>query len=188
MKRRSFFLLLTMAIAAQNVVTARADETPLGLKLRLSATKTTWKLKEYPRISVSLVNDSLEPVTLVRSGDGSEVGWRTPIVSWKVFPFERGSKALEERVMLRCGNMNPLEASEIFQLDAGQSQTSPGYIWLDQWKNLKPGRYRLVFFYRNNPELKWRNEAENKPSLMEEVHNSTACSLQSNEIVLTFTR
>lgn len=188
--KTSLAVSMVFALSVGRAFVAQCDEVA-GLKLRLSVTRTTWKMSETPRLKVSIQNNSLEPVTLVHPGDGSESGWRTPIINWSVLPTASRKKHSNQAVPLsipRCGNMNPFDASEMFSLAPGQTKTWNTWISHSPFLNLKPGRYRVVFLYANRPDLQWRNEQENDPLLMEQVRNSRECSLKSNEITLLITK
>ncbi len=180
---------LPLSAIALLVLLCKAKCQAQTVELRLSAPKTTWRLKDYPRFAVTLRNNSAAPLTLVEPGDGSESGWRTPVVSWSVLPAKSVVKHPTHATpghILRCGNMNPLAASEIFTLAPHQSRSLGGWLGVPPLR--KPGRYRVKFFYANIPGQPWVDEGQNDALLIQRVRRSSQCSLASNEIILTIVR
>ncbi len=93
----------------------RAGDEPSGssvanLVLELRAEKSEYHVGESFSFRAELVNSGSDPVTVVRPGDGSEYGWRTPIVRWTAAP----------RQMLRCGNIDPVLPRELVVLQPQQ--------------------------------------------------------------------
>ena len=136
-------------------------------------------------ITATITNRGKTPVTLVHPGDGSEWGWRTPIVGWSLIkaddheakhpptpPLYRGG---------RCGMMDGLTREDVFVLLPGESKelrsnfigaTFPG-----------PGTYKVVYYYVNDPAIKWQHD-EGRGAAMARLENTTKCSLVSNELVI----
>lgn len=176
-------LMIGLALSA-----ARGEEKSPALVMQFSSPKTFLQVKEQPQVSVSITNKGEKPVTLVLPGDGSESGWRTPIVNWSVIEAsskaKHPTKAVPQRV-LRCGNINPLKADEVFVLAPGESKELKNWIYLEPFA--KAGKYNVVFLYANRPTLKWSGLplGEHDAKAMERVKNSTECSLVSNEVSLT---
>lgn len=108
-----------------------------------------------PPFAVSLVNRDKRAVTLVRPGDGSVDGLRTPIISWSVIDVNAPSKDPPRisTIFGICGNMNPLQQNEVFTLDPGEKITFGDWIRPSFW--LPPGTYEVSFNYSNVPDLKW---------------------------------
>ena len=52
------------------------------LQVRLQFAETTIAVGVVPTPKVTLFNSGSAPLAIVVPGDGSEVGWRTPIVGW----------------------------------------------------------------------------------------------------------
>ena len=156
--------------------------------MQLASPDTSLSVKEPVQVKVTITNHGKMPVTLVRPGDGSESGWRTPIVNWSV--LEAGDKANHPAEPVpeggpRCGNMNPLQADEVFDLAPGASKELTGWVYLEPFA--RPGQYRVVFLYANRPSLTWKGGAlgHDDPAAMKRVRISTPCSLVSNEVVFT---
>lgn len=141
---------------------------------------------KYIQISATITNKGNEPVTLVKPGDGSSYGWRTPITALSVLSESDKKVSHPKNPKLfnlpRCGNINPLRANEVVTLNKGES------VKLNQWAGYKKmdkvGTYRVVFYYNNQPTLKWRGLPLGKhdEAAMKKVKASTPCKLISNEV------
>lgn len=104
-------------------------------------------------LHLTLVNDGPRPVKLVVPGDGSEAGWRTPVLTWTT---TRNGKPVKEREGGRCGMMNPIDASEVFTLAPGERKT------ISEWvgrPNVDPGTYEVELHYKNDPNIATRKGA-----------------------------
>jgi hypothetical protein len=124
----------------------------------------------------------------VRPGDGSSVGWRTPIIGWSVLkaddraahpstpPVERGA---------RDGNINSLRASDLLTIEPGT--TEPLGEWVGAPSFPSAGSYRALFYYRNVPDLAWKGIplGSHDAAAMKQVAATAACSLVSNELHFT---
>jgi len=148
--------------------------------------------KEYPKIKISLNNFTKEEMKMVQPGDGSDVGWRTPIVRWSVLDMDskeenehpKSLPGLNMKNYGRCGNMNGLSAKEIITL-------KPGYgIKLNGWAGHPPiprkkGKYSVKFYYKNDPNMEWvtRGYSTNKGKkiIKDETHEYL---LISNELII----
>ena len=140
------------------------------------------------QITFRLFNKGKGPVTLVMPGDGSDAGWRTPVVGWSFLPV--GSKKShpthsKNGVLGRCGNINTLEPHEIFVLRPGDGKDLKQWVGFSQ---LPPaGTYRVVFYYSNLPRMKWSGLPSiegHDPAAMVRLQESTPVSLVSNEVVV----
>lgn len=165
---------------------------PSTLVLRISAKKTRLKVKEYAKITVTIRNRGKSSVTLVQPGDGSRWGWRTPRVGWSVLPVS-GSRSAHPRTPPpppgpRCGNVNRLKPKEVFVLRPGKTKKLSGWVSFPRFPG--PGRYRLVFYYFNDPSFRWRGIplGQHDPSTMRRVKASTKASLISNELLFVVSR
>ncbi len=156
------------------------------LTLRFVSGTEALRADEYPTVKLYITNNGKETVTLVHPGDGSEVGWRTPVVQWSIqgpgdetphFPFDHE--------LIRCGNINTLKWDDVFRLAPGETKEMK--TWLPRFK--APGQYRVQIFYANRPWMKWSGIELGTPNpiAMWRVKNSTECSLSSNELFFTVT-
>jgi len=120
-------------------------------------------------------------------GDGSEAGWRTPVIAWSVLPLhdstQHPSRPPRDEAA-RCGQVNSIRRSEVFVLNPGQCRV------LDDLAGpmfKEPGQYRIVFYYQNIPDLK-PGGAPFEPhdaTALALMQKSTACLLRSNELTIT---
>ena len=172
--------------------TAIAQENPphscSGVRLEIAADATQIPMGEQPQVHASLVNESKAAVALVLPGDGSSVGWRTPIVGWSVLDADdRGTHPSAPPVERnsRDGNINPLTAKELLTLEPGTS--APLGDWLGSLSFPSPGAYRVILYYRNVPDLTWRGITlgQHDAAAMTQVGRTAPCSLVSNELRFT---
>jgi hypothetical protein len=134
-----------MAVAVADRATSGLARPAIAIELR--TTTAVVEQGEQPQFLVEVVNLTDRAITLVQPGDGSESGWRTPIVHWLV---EGVSSPAPFR---SCGNINALTAAEVFTLGPGQRAA------LDRWLGgptlPRPGKYKVRLRYENKPGQKW---------------------------------
>ncbi len=162
------------------IVPTHASEVSMWV-VQKAATVRTY---EPAPVEVYITNDSNETVTLVHPGDGSEAGWRTPVVQWSIVKAGEQASHLTvpnfEPQMRRCGNVNALDWEEVFTLEPGQTKKLEGSgPWF-----AKAGEYSLKFFYANRPSTKWLGYemGMHNPFAMWRVKHSTEVTLSSNVI------
>lgn len=157
-----------------------------SLELRISSEQKTLHVKEIPKIKIEIINQGQEAVTLVRPGDGSTSGWRTPLFAWssKKVGENKEHNFIGSHGGMRCGNVNPLSRDEIINLRPGE------VMILGTWVSsprpfVSQGKHEIVFNYKNDPELEWKGIplGSHPPELMEEVRKSTKCELKSNKLI-----
>lgn len=197
-----FLSLVCIAGCARNRGVQRADrgggtasgnplleEVAARLELRIASDKILLRLTEHPNVQVKIVNLGEAPVTLVQPGDGSSCGWRTPLVGWSVVkagdPAARHPPSVPLNTTARCGNINALMPEEVFVIPPGGNAALRE--WVGPPRLPGPGKYRMVFYYRNNPSAVWRGIplGRHDPDDMKKVRSSTACSMVSNELEFT---
>jgi hypothetical protein len=162
------FVLLALTIPA------RADEvdpTKPVIAVELKTTTPVVKKDQSPRLTVEIVNRSGREITFVKPGDGSDCGWRTPVVLWAVEGVKPGRVA-------RCGYVNPLTPDEVFTLKPGQRTSLGGWVGMPQLPG--PGTYTVRFRYENKPDLKWRGKHDE--GTMARVRASTPAAAESNPV------
>ncbi len=143
--------------------------------------------KAHHATGVAITNTTKRTVQLIQPGDGSLDGWRSPLVAWSMIPFGDKSKHPDWPKPLhlgRCGNTNPLQLSEIVTLDPGQTWTL-GMNWI--WAlGAGPGKYRAVFYYRNNPALEtWRyRSGDGQDEVLAQLRQTTPALAVSKEAIL----
>lgn len=168
------------AIAAER--TATAPESPI--RLRLTAPPGPVHLDRKRVIRVALQNQGKAPVTLVEPGNGSWEALRTPIVGWSVLSASDSSSRHTPPTMTPprryCGVMEGVAKEAVFTLAPGQ------FLQLEDWPDFPgPGIYRVVYFYRNEPLKPFSPYDRTASGVRERIRKSTACTLQSNELVVT---
>lgn len=159
---------------------ASPHDAPQGSTCGLRATlRPLGKKDSSERYSLTLTNTSSQAVQLVVPGDGSQVGWRTPILTWTA---KLEGKPIAELSPARCGMMNAIEADEIFTLAPGESRTL--IEWLGE-PSYAPGTYDLTLRYRNDP-LFGAHKAPAAPDVAAKLASSSACDVTSDAIRVTF--
>jgi len=120
-----------------------------------------------------LVNRGNQEVVLVQPGDGSNCGWRTPLIEWSHGSWFHAP---------RCGNINAFKADEVFSLKPGESQQLCDWVQVPRLAH--PGRYRLTVRYTNNPDQSWIGSPLGKhdDAAIQAVHFSTKLSAVSNTV------
>lgn len=134
---------------------------------------------------LTLINLSSTPLVLVEPGDGSEIGWRTPILTWIIEPLDDVARASAARTESRgrgCGNINPLRASEVFTLAPGARHAFGP--WVSSPHPRGPGRWRVALRYQNQPSLEWGGLplGEHDAEAMRRVRASSAVDVTSNSL------
>jgi hypothetical protein len=128
-------------------------------------------------LQVTLRNASDVALTLVEPGDGSERGWRTPIVGWQVVLV---GGAYEPPELGYCGNINPLTRDEVFTLEPGAKRVLGA--WVPSVLASSAGIYRLRLTYKNDPTLDLSGISKHDRRAMKAVRASTPCVATSDEI------
>lgn len=125
-------------------------------------------------------------VTLLRPLDGSECGWRKVSYAWEV---TRDGKPLQRRGYGRCGNVNPLMASDFITLLPGKSSEIPaGFAGsVDNFFLLtEPGIYSIRMIYRFDPRARDKGEGQNRvdESLKQKLETMPLMEIASNPITV----
>ena len=162
-----------------------------NVAVQFSAQDTSLRAGEETQIRLVIKNEGDRAVRLVEPGDGSESGWRTPVVAWSVIKDSDAAQHPNEpstEVKVRdCGNVNSLKWGEVFRLAPGKSKEILDTNWLPPFS--EPGVYRVVFLYANRPSMRWEKGGGtfgfNNPLEMWRVRHSTEATAVSNEIVFT---
>ena len=166
-----------IAIALLGYLGCADQKTPPKIDIVLATTTPVIKVDQRPQISISLVNRDKKSVTLVKPGDGSLDGWRTPIISW--------SGINDDYPSLRCGNINALKKDEVFTIEPGK-MVQLGSGWAHPHFGL-PGTYQVAFNYENVPKLEWTGIPLGRHDwfAMRRVRNSTPFNGTSNTVTIT---
>ena len=177
-------VLLTMMLSAAAVI-CRADSGELALTI--APAEATLKRGEQLKVEATITNSGPSPVTLVLPGDGSQVGWRTPVVTWVFVPegtlLPHAGSSLDADPI--CGNINAFKRSEVFTLPP--SATRVLNEWINPVVDLPAGRYRLRMRYSNEPARKTGGLplGAHEAGAEDLIRRSTACMLVSNDVSLT---
>jgi hypothetical protein len=133
------------------------------------------KLGQIPKFRAELNNRGPGDIVVVRPGDGSSRGARTPIIRWS--PRMRTSGIID------CAFVAPVELDEIVILKPGQEVTLSD--WIDAPTLDKVGRHRVILEIENIPGLKWggfQGEAYEASTEMARVRRSTPFVATSNAV------
>jgi len=158
----------------------RIDEKPI-CTLHLALPERIGK-RAHVHPDVEILNTGTTAVTLVVRGDGSEWGWRTPFIGWSILSIEstdQHPRQVPLRRDGRCGNVSPFGADEILMLRPSAIAKLNKRIGQPRFADI--GKYRVVFFYSNVPDLKHMMWAPCR------VKESTPISLVSNEVIVEVT-
>jgi hypothetical protein len=174
---------------ADDPAKAAPDAAGLVLEIKLDGAEAT--VGKPVKVTATVTNQGKEAATLVQPGDGSEVGWRTPVIGWsavKVASADAKANHPDKPELdhgRRCGNINALKNDEVFTLEPGKKKDLAE--WVGQPSLPEPGTYKVVFYYANEPGQKWKGVplGEHDAGAMARVQNSTPCRLKSNEVTIT---
>jgi hypothetical protein len=180
---------LLLAACLSGVPPARtASKASSDLSLNLSVEATTIRVFEQPKVSIRITNRGREPVLLVRPGDGSERGLRTPLVRWLAEPVPgEGDPGAILRAVLPCNNINAVGPDAVFTLAPGGSETFHARVGVGF---SKPGKYRVRYEYENQPAMEWGGiplGGGHDEATLRRIRDSTACKLTSDEVIFTVT-
>ncbi|MBX3207673.1 MAG: hypothetical protein KF764_21670 [Labilithrix sp.] len=131
------------------------------------------------RFTLTLKNDGTKTLRLVVPGDGSEVGWRTPVVTWSATVHGAPAAPLEGG---RCGMMNRIEANEIITLAPGASRSVKDWVPSPPFAT---GTYDLKLTYRNDPGLESRKGGGESEAVKRLLAGSSSCEVTSNTVRAT---
>jgi hypothetical protein len=131
--------------------TAAREDDGYPIELRLRA-KPVISPGEPPGIELKIANRSRGKLTLMHPVEGSDAHWRHPYYDLYVRPENsHRTYALASVGDLRCGNVNPIEARDYFELGPGESN-EPAIdegVGIDYARLLTPGRYVMWVVYRH---------------------------------------
>ena len=157
---------------------------PLACELRIELPDQI-KRSAVGDYKIQIHNVGAVRVTLVQPGDGSASGRRTPLVGWSLLAVDSEEKhpaIPPARGGGRCGNTNPLQPDELFVLKPGETKNL--YQPIDFLRSAAPGKYRVVFYYTNVPDLPAAGIAlsQHDRGTLERLRHSTPMALVSNEV------
>ena len=151
------FSLTGGVLCSADLLQGRQGATPATLDLHISAKATSLTLGQQPQITATITNKGKAPVTLVLPGDGSESGWRTPLVGFSSIKIDKGKPKHPATVPLyrggRCGNVNALKSNEVFSLAPGKSQDLSGCIGSPRFTEPRHLQRGFLVFQRPRTEV-----------------------------------
>lgn len=181
---RTAILLLSLgALSSLAILAAPPAPAPASCDVRLSITARTPRISSEDWLEVTgiLENEGSTRVVLVEPGDGSEAGWRTPVLQWRARRIQQGRAAevtLEPGA--RCGLMNgPAAEEEVFVLAPGHSRDLRMPLVAPRLG--APGLYEVELTYVNDPRMDFRGTSPDDPAV-KPYRNSTACTVTSNTL------
>jgi hypothetical protein len=181
--RIAVLLLSLGALIASAIVARPLAPASAGCDVRLTIAAKDLQIPPggWLEASATVENESSTDIVLVEPGDGSESGWRTPVIEWRAHRIEQGraTKAVLEGLG-RCGLMNgPDPEREVFVLAPGGSRR---FQWPFVMPYLKrPGTYEIALTYTNDPRMPFRGMSPDDPTV-KPYRNSTACTVTSNTL------
>jgi hypothetical protein len=144
----------------------------LAIDLRVLTPSVT--LYTIPEIEADLVNQGQEPVIVVLPMDGSECGWRTPVVRW--------SPAWESPA--RCGYVTGLRPQDVITLSPrGRVKLN----WILGPVLTRQGKHEVSLELEHVPDIEWKGVPcpVHDPETMKAVRESTPWKAVSNTVEVT---
>ncbi|MCA1593462.1 MAG: hypothetical protein LC754_12600 [Acidobacteria bacterium] len=184
-------LLFTAMVGVLAYETLGHASRSTNVALQFSAQNTSLHVGEETQIRLVIKNQGDRAVRLVEIGDGSESGWRTPVVALSIIKDDNAAQHPTEpstELKVRdCGNVNALKWGEVFRLAPGDTRELSAETWRPPF--LEPGVYRVVVLYANRPSMSWFKggifSGRDNPLEMWRVQHSTEATAVSNEVVFT---
>ena len=179
----SRFCIASLLLVVTVIMGCVSDKASPKIDIELTTTTPVVEVDQALHFSVSLVNRGKRSVTLVQPGDGSRVGWRTPIISWSVINTD--GPLMDRASVGRCGNINTLDKNEVFTIAPGEKiKLNSG--WIRPSLLLQPGTYEVSFNYSNVPKLEWSGVPLGKHDwfAMRRIRGSTPFEGSSNTVMI----
>jgi hypothetical protein len=158
------------------------------LTLKIEPPTESIHVGDHSNFTVTINNQGEKPVTLVEPGDGSDCKWRTPVIGWSVISNNNSEAKHPEEPPLfhggRCGNINAPSLKEVFTLKPKESKKFNSWVGAPTFTT--SGKFRVVFYYQNIPNLKTSglSVGKDKQGVIEKIEKSEACKLISNELLV----
>lgn len=144
---------------------------------------------EKSNFKVQIRNTGESTLVLIKPGDGSESGLRTPTVQWSVLDSQ--GRDLQDVGMRIDDVIKPLQANEIFSLKPGDSFDLSE--WMPPIAISTPGTYKVLLRYVNDPSTAWaptlqsprwweRRMPTHDKATMRAVRQSTKCEVVSDAV------
>jgi hypothetical protein len=171
--------VLIVAFGPASLIAAdkeKGSEPAPEVTAQLETTTPILKPGEQPQFTLTLTNRSSREVLLVKPGDGSDCGWRTPVTTWLIDGERRAERGA------RCGNINRLKPDEVVVLKPGEKLKETD--WLGNPSLALPGKYKLSVRYVHDPKLTWKGVPLGKhdAAAMERITASRRVEVESNAV------
>lgn len=125
----------------------RTGDAQPDLRLEITGPRTM-AATDFPELKGTIRNVSKRAHAIVLPGDGSDAGWRDPVISFTAFIDEGDGcwKPMPRAAVGRCGLFDPDWSDEIVRVKAGTSRAlDPLWAWPHfEWKK---GKVRLFVHY-----------------------------------------
>jgi len=144
----------------------------------LSTTTTSVEVTAPVLFDLTLTNRTSEPMVVMRPGDGSEWGWRTPYIE-RIIRDETG-KVVTWPVGGRCGNTDPMLKEDMAMLQPGESVTWKNGAWIRDF-SYTPGKYTVSLAYHHDPAVEFLFAGADMPGL-EPMRQSKPFSVVTNAV------
>jgi hypothetical protein len=147
-----------------------------SLKLAIDLRVLTLSVSEgtIPEFTADLVNQGQGPVKVVLPMDGSECGWRTPVVRW--------TPAWEP--LARCGYVSGLRLQDIITLMPGERVK---LNWIIGPLLARKGKHEVSLELEHVPDIEWKGVPcpWHDPEAMKAVRESIPWKAVSNTVEVT---
>lgn len=144
--------------------------------------KLELKLKKAPKgleIDATLKNSGAAPIQLMTTGDGSSFGRRNPRLAFKLEPPD-----IKE--VGTCGFINAMADEDFITLKPGESRKLG---WVHAPTPGKPGRYKLIVTYVNDPAAEPLGSGAPHPptaAQLARLAQTQKCELTSAPLIFTW--
>lgn len=140
-------------------------------------------------INASIFNNSEDSIKIVLPGDGSKIGWRTPILRWSVIKVSEDNNHPNDlpeyqKGLGRCGNMNELKIDEIVTINPKSTLDLKGRIGVPRILG-EVGSYSVKLYFLNDPNYKVVKRKYSNPKIDKIIQTETReFLLISNELII----
>jgi hypothetical protein len=128
--------------------------------------------------TLTLVNEGERSTRLVLPGDGSDLGLRTPTLTWRV---TSNGRPVQQHEVGPIGGLSRIEATEIFSLAPGERRSISAWVGAP---SVDPGTYEVALHYENDPQR--GGEAPASAAVRDLVAATDACRVTTNAVTVTF--
>ncbi len=180
-------VLATVSIGTMSCV--EAPEPIPNVQLTIATDTQSIPVDQPLIVAITLRNNGHLPVSLVKPGEGSDQGWRTPTLDWVIGKAD--DPTASPRILSRlCGNTSPIRPGDVFTLNPGEQKQFTRSIRQIPFDPAL-GTYNLTLIYANDPQKQVPlsgvvlNEFEQLT--LDQVRESTLLSVTSNTIHVAVT-